>query len=91
MSKPQLTRSHVMNMHLRQLEHTARQLDARETKARHVATRVKWLERQKNANYRNEYDRVRGELSQSTLPHHSKVKLQNREKELERLFSRGNT
>jgi hypothetical protein len=48
------------------------------------------LERQKNANFRNEYDRIRGELSRSALPHQSKVKLQNREKELERLFSRGN-
>ncbi len=73
-------------MRLRQLEHVVRQLDARETKARHVATRVKWLERQKNANYRNEYDRVRGELSQTVLSDHSKVKLQNRQKQLEQLY-----
>ena len=90
MSNPHLTRHRVLNMHLRQLEHVARQIDARETKARHVTTRVKWLERQKSANYKNECDRIRGELSQSTLPFKSKVKLQNREKELERLFSKGN-
>ncbi len=90
MTKPMLTRHSVLNMHLRQMEHVARQIDARETKVRHAATRAKWLERQKNANYRNEYDRIRGELSQSALPFQSKVKLQNRETELERLFSRGN-
>lgn len=89
MSKP-FTRDKILNMHLRQLEHMARQIDARETKAKHAATRVQWLQRQKNANYRNEYDRVRGELSQSALPFQVKEKLQRREKELEKLFSRGN-
>jgi ABC-type phosphate transport system auxiliary subunit len=78
------------NMQLRQIEHMKRQLEARETLQSHTNTRRKWLERQKNANFRNEYDRIRGELSRSALPHQSKVKLQNREKELERLFSRGN-
>ena len=75
MSKP-FTRDKIMSMQLRQLEHMTRQIDARESKAKHAATRAHWLQRQRNANYRNEYDRVCGELSQSTLPYQAKVKLQ---------------
>ena len=82
-------REGIEKMHLRQLEHAQRQIDARETKVKHNMTRKNWLERQANANYRNERDRIQGELShygKST----NKVKLQNRVKELERLFSAGN-
>jgi hypothetical protein len=45
--------------HLRQLEHAQRQLDARETKVnkvKHNMTRKNWMERQTDANYRNERD-----------------------------------
>lgn len=79
------TRDRLLNMQLRQLEHMTRQIDARESKTKHNVTRQKWLERQKNSNYRNEYDRLRGELSQSTLPFHTKARLQKREQELGKL------
>lgn len=78
------------NMQLRQVEHMKRQLDARDAKQQNAATRHKWLERQKNANYRNEYDRIRGELSRTSLHHHTKEKLLKREGQLKRLFSEGN-
>ena len=80
-------------MHLRQLEHMARQIDARESKVKSMATRRKWVERANNASYRNEYDRIRGELSHYNahrLPITDRQKLENRVKDLERLFSSGN-
>lgn len=77
-------------MHLRQLEHLQRQLDARDTKTKSIMTRKNWLERQNNANYRNEYDRLRGELSHFRGPTTDKKKLQDRAAVLERLFSSGN-
>jgi hypothetical protein len=84
------TRKRIEGLHLRQLEHLGRQIEARDIKAKHLATRREWLQRQTNANYRNEYDRLRGELSRSTLPFVDKSRLQQRERELERLFSSGN-
>ena len=84
------SRNRIENMHLKQLEHAQRQLDARETKVKNLATRRKWMERQANANYRNEYDRIQGELSHYRGSSANKVKLQNRVRDLERLFSAGN-
>ena len=84
------TRKGIEALHLRQLEHAQRQIDARETKVKNLATRRQWLERQKNANYRNEYDRIRGELSHYRGSSANLVKLKNRVAELERLFSAGN-
>ncbi len=84
------SRTRIENMHLRQLEHAQRQIDARETKVKHNATRKQWMERQANANYRNERDRIQGELSHWRGKTTNKVKLQNRVRDLERLFSAGN-
>jgi hypothetical protein len=84
------TREGIEKMHLRQLEHAQRQIDARETKVKHNATRKQWLERQKNANYRNEYDRIMGELSHWRGGTTDMFKLRNRARDLQRLFSAGN-
>jgi hypothetical protein len=84
------SRSRIENMHLRQLEHAQRQIDARETKVKHNATRKQWMERQNNANYRNEYDRIIGELSHWRGGTTDMVKLRNRARDLQRLFSAGN-
>ena len=84
------TRDGINQMHLRQLEHMARQLDARQSKVRSIATRKKWLERANNASYRNEHDRVRGELSHFRGPTTDKKKLEDHASFLERLFSSGN-
>ena len=77
-------------MHLKQLEHAQRQIDARETKVKHNMTRKNWMERQTNANYRNEYDRILGELSHWRGSATNKEKLKNRAVDLQRLFSAGN-
>ena len=80
----------IEKMHLKQLEHAQRQIDARETKVKHNATRKQWMERQANANYRNEYERVQGELSHWRGSTTDKEKLKNRVRDLERLCSAGN-
>ncbi len=78
------------NRHIRQIEHAAKQWEARESKVKNNNTRRQWLQRQTNANYRNEYDRIRGELSNRKIPMKTKYQLQEREKELHKLFSSGN-
>ena len=75
------------NRHLRQIEHASKQLEARETKSKNNHMRRQWLERQTNANYRNEYDRLRGELSHNKIPYLSMLQLQKRQKDLEHFFS----
>ncbi len=61
------TRDKYKNRSIRQIEHAAKQWEA---KANKVASdnRRKWLERQDSANYRNEFDRLRGELSCYKIP-----------------------
>ena len=81
--------SEIIKMRLRQLDHVSRQIDAREARTRHAKTRKQWLERQNRANYRNELDRVRGELSRTTV-RHDYDRLKRREEELKKLFSHGN-
>ena len=76
------------NMHTRQVEHAAKQWEARENKVANNAKRRQWIERQNNVNYRNEYDRIRGELGRGRLPYLSILQLRRRQAELEELFSR---
>ena len=78
------------NRRVRQLEHAAKQYEARESKTKNNNMRRQWLERQTNANYRNEYDRIRGELSNRKIPFRTKYGLEKREEDLKRLFSSGN-
>ena len=75
------------NRHLRQIDHASKQLEAWETKSKNNHMRRQWLERQTNANYRNEYDRLRGELSHNKIPYKSMQQLTKRQKDLEHLFS----
>ena len=78
------------NRHMRQIEHAAKQVEARESKTKNNHMRRVWLERQTNLNYRNEYDRIRGELSNRKIPFRSRYQLQQREADLNKLFSSGN-
>ena len=73
--------------HLRQIEHAAKVGEGRESKTKNNHLRRVWLERQTNLNYRNEYDRVRGELSNRKIPFKSRYQLQQREADLNKLFS----
>ena len=78
------------NRHMKQIEHAARQWDARESKIKNNNLRREWMERQTNANYRNEYDRIRNELSHRKLKGRTIHGLAAREKELQKSFSSGN-
>ena len=80
----------IMKMRFRQLEHVARQMDARDIRVRHANTRRQWLQRQNNSAYRQEYDRIRGELSRNVVGEHDKRRLEAREAQLAKLFSHGN-
>ena len=76
--------------HLRQIEHASKISEGREMKSKNNAMRQQWHNRQNNANYRNEYDRIRGELSHNKIPYKSMMQLMKREADLQKLFSSGN-
>ena len=76
------------NTHTRQVEHATKQWEARENEVGNNAKRRQWIERRSNVNYRNEYDRIRNELGQASIPSGSVVRLRQRQAELQRLFSR---
>ena len=78
------------NRHLRQVEHAAKQHEGREMKVKNNNLRKEWLERQTNLNYRNEYDRLRGELSHRKLPFKTRWQLEQRQSDIQKLFSSGN-
>ena len=73
--------------HLRQVEHASKQAEARDAMGKNNMMRKQWLERQTNASYRNEYDRIRGDLSRNKVPYKSMLQLMQREKDLKRFFS----
>jgi hypothetical protein len=81
------SRTGIEAMHLRQLEHVGKIMEARENKTKNLMLRRKWMERQTNENYRNEYDRIRGEMSHNKLGSVDMQRLKDRETYLKRLFS----
>ena len=77
------------NKHLRQIEHAAKQWEGRQSKVRNNELRRTWLERQTDANYRNEYDRIMGDLSHRRAPLKTQGRQEKRKVELDKLFSSG--
>ena len=55
----------IITRKLHQMNQLKQILEAQETKAKSIKFRKNLLERQQSANYRNEYDRLRGELQKS--------------------------
>ena len=78
------------NRHIRQVEHATKQWEARARKVANNNNRRNGPERQNNTDYRNEYDRIRGELSHYKIPYGSTMRLKKRREELKNLFSSGN-
>ena len=78
------------NKHMRQIEHAAKQVEARESKTKNNNMRRVWLQRQNNSNYRNEYDRMLGHLGHSKVPYKTTSQLEARDEMLRKLFSSGN-
>ena len=60
-------------------------LEIHQTKVSSLALRNQWLRDQKIANYQNEYDRIRGELSKSNLQGKTVEMLKKRKDMLEKL------
>ena len=71
-------------LNLRSVDLLRGELKARKTKTESLSMRKGWIERQKRANYQNEYDRIRGILSQTILPEGAK-RLEERQAELKGL------
>ena len=61
------TMDKYQNMQIRQVEHATKQWEARANKVANNNNRRQWIERQNNVNYRNEYDRLRGELAHARI------------------------
>ena len=78
------------NRHLRQVEHAAKQHEGREMKVKINKLRKEWLERQTNLNYRNEYDRLRGDLSNRKIHFTTRWQLEQQHEDLNKPFSSGN-
>ena len=76
--------------HVRQIEHAAKQWEAKANKVSNANNRRKWLERQDNANYRNEYDRMSHEPGRYKIPCKTMSQLEARDDKLRKLFSSGN-
>ena len=91
MTNEKFSREKLMKLRLRQMEHLARQLEARETLVKSINQRRKWLERQKISNYQNEYIRIMGDLSRmnTVVPDQTVLRLEDRARRLHQLFSRG--
>ena len=66
-SKTKLTKL-IQQMHENQINHLKKHLNAVETIGQANDYRRRRLKEQNNINYKNEYDRIVGELSQSNIP-----------------------
>ena len=78
------------NKHMRQIEHAAKQVEARESKMKSNNMRRVWMQRQNNSNYRNEYDRMFHHLEGKKVPFKTMSQLEARDEKLRKLFSSGN-
>ena len=61
------------------------EIKARKTKSALIHLRKNWLEKQRVANYQNEYDRIRGILSNSVTGQLTKDRLNERKLNLEKM------
>ena len=75
------------HMHMKQLEHAKNQIEICENKTASIHHRKKFLERQNNANYRLEHDRIHSALKHNVVPDQTVERLQKREVELHKLFN----
>ena len=75
---------HITNK-LHYFKNLQKQLDAHATKVASIRLRKEWLEKQKKTNYQNEYDRIRGMISENVVKGKSIASLDKRKKELEEL------
>ena len=72
-----------MDKYINQLQHNKKLFDGKRSKASLVSLRNKWHNQQVRTNYQNEYDRIRGILTNSVLPGVTKDSLDARVKKLQ--------
>lgn len=75
---------HITNK-LHYFKNLQKQLDAHATKVASIRLRKEWLEKQKKTNYQNEYDRIRGMISENVVKGKSIASLDKRKTDLEKL------
>ena len=76
---------HMIASKLHYYKQLQKQLDAHQTKEASIVLRKKFLERQKVANYQNEYDRIRGMIAQNDRKGVSVENLKKKAGDLEKL------
>jgi hypothetical protein len=75
----------AIRLKLEHFKHQKNILEAHQTKAASIHFRNHMMERRKVANYSNEVDRLRSELSKTTLNHMTRELLDKRRKDLIKL------
>ena len=73
------------NRHVRQVEHAAKQWEARQPNVSNNSNRRSWLERQRNANYRINTTESKRKLSQYRNPCASRARLKKTNEDLYQL------
>jgi len=63
-----------INNNLHYYKQVKAKLDAHQSKATLNTLRKEWLDKQKLNNYKNEYDRIKGIVSNSVIAHHKPLK-----------------
>ena len=76
----------VKQMQINQLNHLKKEMDAIETIDRANNYRRRRLRDQQNINYKNEYDRIIGELSQSNIPVQTRHRLEQRKRMIKEAY-----
>ena len=87
MTNPKDMQRHITNK-LHYFKNLQKQLDAHATKVASIRLRKEWLEKQKKMNYQNEYDRIKGMISENVVKGKSIASLDKRKKELQELGAR---
>ena len=86
---PFMVKSNDVDKHIaskiKYFENLKKQLDFQSTKASSIALRTKWLQKQKQMNYNNEYDRIRGIMEQNNVKEATVENLKRRRKEIENM------
>ena len=75
----------MKKIHLRQIQHLQKELDAIQTIKNYNLHRYRVLQQQRNKDYRNEYDRLIGELSKTNLRATVKHELRKRAQSLKQM------
>ena len=76
----------VKQMQINQLNHLKKEMDAIETIHRANDYRRRRLRDQNNINYKNEYDRITGGLSQSNIPVQTRHRLEQRKRMIKEAY-----